>query len=208
MGKLIDLTGQRFGRWTVLSRAESNKWRATRWLCQCDCGKTKIVVGSSLRRGLSLSCGCLHDELAIQLFTTHGGIKSRLYKIYHNMKSRCCNKMNPDYHHYGGRGITICDEWLYSFAKFREWALQSGYNEKLTVDRIDVNGAYSPENCRWVTMKVQQNNKRNGRTITFQGETHTISEWADITGISYYTLHSRISKLNWSVERALTEKVH
>lgn len=207
MGKFIDLTGQRFGRWTVLCLAEPNKWRTTRWLCQCDCGKLKVVVGTSLRRGKSQSCGCLHNEFVKQLFTTHGSRHSRLYSIFRNMKDRCYNRMNRVYCHYGGRGITICEEWLKDFSRFKNWALQSGYNDKLTIDRIDVNGPYSPENCRWVTMKVQQNNKRNGRTITFQGETHTVSEWADITGIPYYTLHSRIAKLNWPVERALTEKV-
>lgn len=208
MGKLINLTGQRFGRWTVLYQVEPNRWRTTRWLCQCDCGKQSVVVGTSLRSGISYSCGCLRNELAKQRFTVHGSRRSRLYKIFHNMKNRCYNKENPNYHHYGGRGITICEEWMQDFSSFKEWALKSGYNDKLTIDRVDVNGPYSPDNCRWVTMKVQQNNKRNGNTITFHGETHTISEWADITGIPYYTLHSRISKLNWPVERALTEKVH
>jgi hypothetical protein len=208
MDKLIDLTGQRFGRWTVLRRVESSKWRATKWLCQCDCGNQSVVVGTSLRRGESQSCGCLRNEMARQRFTTHGGRSSRLYRIYHEMKDRCYNKSSPCYHYYGGRGITICEEWLQDFSRFRAWALQSGYNDKLTIDRVDTNGSYSPKNCRWVTMKVQNNNKRNGRYLTFRGETHTVSEWADITGIPYYTLHSRIVKLNWSIERALTEKVH
>lgn len=209
MSKFIDLTGQRFGRWTVLSRAQNMPYsRRSGWLCQCDCGTKKVVDGVSLRRGVTQSCGCLHAEKARQRFTTHGGRRSRLYRIYHEMKTRCYCESNPDYPQYGGRGITICKEWLQDFSRFKEWALQSGYDTGLTIDRMDVNASYSPENCRWVTMKVQNNNKRNNHYLTFQGETHTVSEWADITGIPYNTLYSRIAKLGWPVDRALTEKVH
>ena len=207
MAELIDLTGQRFGRLVVIREGERTPQRRIKWLCQCDCGSQVVVDGVSLRRGVSQSCGCLRAELAKRKFTTHGGRSSRIYKIFHDAKQRCYNQSNPDYQHYGGRGIAICEAWLQDFAIFQDWALQSGYHTGLTLDRMDVDGPYSPENCRWVSMKVQQNNKRNNHRITFRGETHSISEWADITGIPYYTLHSRIVKLNWSVAKALTEPV-
>lgn len=126
--------------------------------------------------------------------------------IWDSMKKRCCNPNEPAYKNYGGRGIKVCNEWLNSFFAFREWATENGYSDDLSIDRIDVNGNYCPENCRWVDAKTQCNNRRNNHAITFMGETHTISEWSKITGIHQDVILYRI-KAGWDVERALTEKV-
>lgn len=155
--KVKDLTGQRFGRWTVLERGE-NIGRATAWKCKCDCGTIKNVNGNSLKQGGTLSCGCL----AVDASYKHGMYKSRLNKEYRGIKQRCYNPKNTRYEYYGGRGIKICDEWLgkEGFANFMNWSLENGYNDKLTLDRIEVDKSYSPSNCRWVDMKVQARNRR------------------------------------------------
>lgn len=164
MGQLKDLTGQRFGHLTVLERAEKGKFSGAYWLCRCDCGAEKIIRGLTLKNGRTQSCGCLQKEVASQLCTKmrnkHGGHGSRLYRIWKNMHSRCYNANVGNYSYYGGRGITICNEWLNDFSAFRAWALSHGYQDDLTIDRIDVNGNYYPDNCRWVTMKEQNANQR------------------------------------------------
>ena len=136
----------------------------------------------------------------------HGGVGTRLYRIYRNMIERCYYANNDHYARYGGRGISVCDEWQRSFASFRAWAMATGYSDKLTLDRIDYNGNYEPENCRWLSMKEQSNNKRNNRYVEYNGEVHTVSEWADIIGVKYPTLAARLGRLGWSVERALTTR--
>lgn len=164
MGRLIDLTGQRFGRLTVVSRAENDKNKNPRWLCRCDCGHQTIVLGHLLRNGNTQSCGCLsheqHSALMKEMNKVHEWTGTRLYRIWGAMKSRCYNPKQRNYKHYGGRGITICDEWLYDFVAFRDWALANGYCEDLTIDRIDNDKGYSPDNCRWTTMKEQRLNQR------------------------------------------------
>ena len=134
----------------------------------------------------------------------HGWRHTRLYNTWDDMKKRCFNQNCPNYKWYGARGITMCDEWCNSFVCFRDWALSSGYNDELTIDRVDVNGNYDPNNCRWVTIKEQANNKRTNRYLTFQGETHTITEWAQKLNVNRKTMWDRIARLGWSVERALT----
>lgn len=134
----------------------------------------------------------------------HDVINTRIYRIWGNMVNRCSNENNPNYHSYGGRGIKVCDEWL-SFPEFYKWALESGYDKSLTIDRIDNDDGYYPENCRWATVDQQANNKRSNKFITYNGETHTIAEWAKILGVKYKALHSRLS-LGWTVERAFTQE--
>lgn len=135
---------------------------------------------------------------------THGLRYTRIYRIWCNMKRRCYNKNDKSYKAYGGRGITVCDEWKFDFLSFYNWAIESGYNDKLTIDRINVNGNYEPCNCRWLDSKSQCNNKSNNHFITFNGETHTMKQWAEKMGISYQTLAQRINKYKWSIERAIT----
>lgn len=136
----------------------------------------------------------------------HGMRGTRLYNIWRSMRQRCYNPKTINYHNYGGRGITVCEEWRNDFMNFYQWAMSTGYSDGLTIDRKDTDGNYEPSNCKWATYKQQSNNKRNSKYIEFRGESRTISEWADIVGISYKVIWSRI-KSGWSVEDALTRKV-
>ena len=198
MGKFIDLTGQKFGRLEVIERAE-NKGGQTMWRCRCECGKDHIVNGYFLTSGQSRSCGCYRNDLNIK----HGMHGARLYEIWKGMKQRCSNPRHKSYQTYGARGITVCDEWN-DFQAFYEWAISHGYSDNLEIERRDNTKGYSPDNCRWATRKEQMNNTRQNRNITYNNETHTIKQWAEIMGISYNTLYQRLAR-GWSIERALTE---
>ena len=174
------------------------------WNCVCECGKVFIANGKEIRSGHTLSCGCLKVERTISAHTTHGESASRLYKIYAGMKDRCYNKNNKRYDIYGQKGIKICDEWLNSYEAFRDWAMSNGYKEDLTIDRINSNGNYCPDNCRWTTAEVQANNTSRNHLLTYDGETKTMSQWAKEVGLSYYTLRNRINCLGWNVDKSLT----
>ena len=210
MGKYVDLTGQRFGRLIVIKRADNSKDNRAKWLCKCDCGNEKNIVGKSLRKMKTQSCGRLQKEQAKMVNTKHGMRYTKLNKTWNSMKQRCNNSNCKQYKNYGGRGIKVCDEWLdkeNGFINFYDWSMNNGYQDNLTIDRIDVNGNYEPSNCRWANMKQQSNNRRDNHNITYNNETHTIAEWSEILNINRYTLYYRINKSNMSIEEALTKKV-
>lgn len=166
MGNLIDHTGQRFGRLVVIELKGFEKGGQATWLCRCDCGNQSVVIGSNLRRGTTTSCGCLRDELRI----VHGKYHTRLHNVWKLMKRRCSNPNDKRYHRYGGRGIDVCDEWRNDFGAFYAWATANGYDEnakygECTLDRIDNDKGYSPDNCRWVDIKTQNNNRSPKRRV-------------------------------------------
>ena len=204
---LIDIAGQRFGRLTVVSRGERHgKYTGAYWLCKCDCGAMVTVPGSRLRCGETRSCGCLHrDMMKKDPEEKHTG--TRLYRIWQGMKRRTMTATNPRYEDYGGRGITVCPEWRDSFEAFRDWALANGYRDDLTIDREDNDGPYCPENCRWASYLVQGNNTRRNRRIEYNGEVHTLTEWAAIKGMKVQTLANRLNEYGWPIEKALTTPV-
>lgn len=212
MGKpLIDLTGMQFGRLTVLKRVEKplgSKETGAFWLCKCSCGHDIVVYGNKLRSGHTKSCGCYRRDTSIIVDTKHGMKNTRLYRVWKHMKARCLNPNDKRYKDYGGRGIQICDDWKNDFASFYKWAVSNGYNNNLSIERIDVNGNYCPENCKWIKMAEQAWNKRNSYKLTLNGETHCISEWAQITGIPVTTLTARIKENGWDVEKALTTPIN
>ena len=205
MGNITNLVGRRFGRLIVIELYDVDKTRDKRWKCRCDCGSETLVRGSKLRNGRTKSCGCLRKE-AKGADLKHGASHTRLYRIYSGMKDRCLSKNDAAYQDYGGRGITICDEWLNSFDAFRDWALSNGYRYDLTIDRIENDGSYSPENCRWTTRKVQANNQRSNHIIEYNGEKKTVAQWSEITGIRHDTLLYRL-KRNWPIEKVLFHPV-
>lgn len=203
MAELINLNGERFGRLTVISRSGSDRRGEALWVCKCDCGERAIIRGNKLRTGHTKSCGCLSKEVSGKTHRKHGMEGTRLYNIWINMKSRCKYEGNLEFKDYGGRGITFCKEWE-SFEPFMKWALENGYECTLSIDRIDNERNYEPSNCRWSDACTQQNNKRNNHRLTVDGETHTIGEWATITGIKYDTIERRINAYGWKEKEAVS----
>ena len=204
-----DIAGLKFERLTAIERQGQNKHGHSLWLCKCDCGKTTIVDITSLTRGNTKSCGCLNQEVRLSGCNRrkHGGCGTRLYRIWKVVKNRCLNPNTPDYKKwYGGRGITICEEWKNNFEAFRDWAMANGYNDTLSIDRIDENGNYCPENCRWATATTQARNTRQVVPITYKGETHCLPEWAEILNIPCGVLRERKSK-GWTIERMFEQPV-
>jgi hypothetical protein len=198
-GKLHnDLTGQTFTFLTVIRRSEdhgSGKKPVVKWECRCVCGKIVIIKSDSLLSGHTKSCGCQKIK--------HGlSNKERLYQTWKNMRRRCFDPKNKRWNQYGGRGITICPEWN-DYSIFREWATANGYNDNLTIDRIEVNGNYCPGNCRWVDMKIQANNVSRNHIIEYQGKKMTMSEFANYLGISYSALQHRIER-GWDISKIVS----
>lgn len=182
-----NLAGKKFGRLTVIEKSEKRKNKII-WICKCDCGEIVSVPGESLKSGNTKSCGCYKSYVIANRNRTHNKTSTRIYTIWRAAKQRCYYEKDKRYRDYGGRGITICDEWLHNFQAFYDWAMANGYRDDLTIERKDVNGNYEPGNCEWITRERQANNKRNSRVIEYDGEQHTLSEWSRITGINHKTI--------------------
>lgn len=188
-----DLANQRFGRLLVIRKSDDEiqkKSSSIMWHCVCDCKKEKDVRSSDLLNGRTQSCGCLHKEI----ISTHKLPQDRLYKVWIDMRSRCNNPKIKCYKNYGGRGIKICSEWD-KYENFEKWSKNNGYSETLTIDRIDVNGNYEPNNCRWLTKKEQENNRRNNIFDYYNGQKTTLSQLAEILNIRFarvsYLYHNK-----------------
>lgn len=192
--KKLDLTDMKFGKLTVLYEDKSQKYERVHWICKCDCGNIISVSRNELRDGHTKSCGCL--KLKNNGLTTRANYRdNRLYNIWRGIKKRCTLPSDKDYKNYGGRGIQICNEWLNSYIAFHDWAINNGYSEELTIDRIDYDGNYEPSNCRWVTMKEQNNNKRSNVFFTYNGKTKSMSKWCDEFGVSYEKIKNKYETL-------------
>lgn len=205
---LDNLIGKRFERLVVKERAEDavspSGRRRVRWLCECDCGNEIIAYPDNLKGGKTKSCGCYQNDMNRKRFATHGMTNTHIYGIWSSMKARCFNKNATAYKDYGGRGVVMCDEWKNDFESFYQWALSSGYEQGLSIDRIDNDKNYCPENCRWVTSDVQASNRRSNRNITYSGETHTVTEWAQKFNKNPKTIFNRIYS-GWDCIDAITK---
>lgn len=202
MSRAVDLTGMRFGRLSVISKATKNGRVA--WVCKCDCGNETTPLTNCLLKGRVKSCGCLNREEIGNRVRKHGQYKTRLYKIWGNMIQRCSNPKNDSYHLYGEKGIYVCEGWK-DFATFRNWATENGYADNLSIDRIDNSKGYSPDNCRWATPQEQTDNRDCTINVSYNGKTQTIKRWAEETGIAYKKLLWRINN-GWTIEKTLTTK--
>ena len=201
--------GKRFGRLLVIEEFYKkdhkvhNLWYAR---CKCDCGNEREVYKYSLTaKSPTTSCGCRLKEIHENRFhTKHNMGNTSLYNRWVGMKGRCYNSNNKKYKNYGARGIQVCGEWLDSFENFYSWAIQNGYNDRLTLDRIDVNRDYEPNNCRWVDMITQENNRTNNRIVHYNGNEYTLFDLSQISKVGYKTLHQRIYQYNWDIDKAVT----
>lgn len=213
--KKLQLTGQRFGRLVVIGEATPSDptpggtQSRMRWLCRCDCGVERVVLRASLTSGNTKSCGCYRVEEGIKkgkATKKHGGYvgnyPSPEWYTWSSMKSRCTNPKNPGYKHYGGRGITICERW----ASFENFLADMGKrpSDELSLDRIDVNGPYAPDNCRWATVKQQTRNTRRSVFVEFRGETKTVAEWCEIVGLCRNEYEARTKKGRMAPQEALS----
>lgn len=206
--RVMDLTGQRFGRLTVIG-LHPTETRKTFWYCQCDCGNYKVVRADSLRSGAVKSCGCLKKEQDEENLVKGYGRRTnlergykvagtRLYYIWQGMRGRCYDKNNKRYERYGGRGITVCDEWNKDYAVFHKWAMENGYAENLTIDRINNDGNYEPSNCRWSTSKEQSCNRTTNVLVKIGNATKALSEWCEIFELDYKMVSARYHRDNFT----------
>lgn len=190
---LKDITGQRFGSLTVKKYLGRSKW-----LCVCDCGKETEATTSHIRSGHTKSCGCRRVYVTGEVHRKHGETKSRLYCVWQKMRSRCRRTSDKSFDRYGGRGIQVCEEWARSFEAFAKWAHENGYAENLSIDRIDNDKGYSPDNCRWTDSTEQANNRRSNRLITHNGQTKTLAQWAREKGVRPRTIARRLDRWKWT----------
>jgi hypothetical protein len=205
MGQFVDLTGKKFTRLLVIEKSGHDHEGKILWKCLCDCGNIKITAGKYLKNGDTKSCGCYNIDKVIernkQTKKQNGESTTRLYQTWHNMISRCEKGWGKDKNWYKDRGIIVCLEW-HNFNNFRKWALNSGYSNELMIDRINNDGNYESENCRWVTPKVQANNKRNNRKITIDGITKNLRDWAEEYNLNPLTIQSRL-RYGWEGKKLL-----
>ena len=199
MKPVRDMTGFVCNTLTVIRREGTANGQAA-WLCHCSCGRERVYSGGNLRM-LSARCTCDGGQIR------HGMTKEPLYQVWNAMKARCSQENYKSYDRYGGRGITVCQEWVHDFLAFRSWAQLNGWQAGLEIDRIDNDGGYTPENCRCVTSRENCRNKSNNVVLELNGERHTIVEWAEQLGVRKGLIAERLSRLGWSVERALTTPV-
>lgn len=207
--KVKNLIGQRFGRLLVTNEAAKRRTKGgtsvRMWICKCDCGNITILSTGNLTSGNTKSCGCYKKDRNSQVFTKHKKTGTKLYRVWSNIKDRCLRENANQYRDYGGRGIVMCDEWKNDFQVFYDWAISNGYKEGLTIERIDVNGNYCPENCTWIPREQQSKNRRNCHYIFYKGETKTLSEWSRILHVDRECVRNWEKKLG-SGEKAI-EKV-
>lgn len=211
MAEPLNLVGQRFGRLLVTEYLGIARTRSghtySQFKCLCDCGNETVKPGKGLHSGKINSCGCLRIEVTRKRATHHGLSNTKLYDVWQSMRKRCNNPADPAYHNYGARGIGYDKSWD-DYIVFYKWACETGYipDAGLTLERIDVNKGYCPENCCWVDMKAQSNNKRNNRRYTMDGTTHTLTEWCEIYNVPFSRVSARIDDLGWSFEDALKKE--
>lgn len=208
MAEVINLIGQKFGRWTVVARANNDKGGRARWICKCNCGNIKTVDGYSLRCGGSKSCGCLLRQIASEISVTHGHARlrnvSKIYRTWQGVLKRCTNPNDTHYKYYGRRGITVCERWR----KFENFLKDMGEcPDGHSIDRIDNDGNYCKENCRWATKTEQMRNMSTNHLITFRNKTQCLIAWSKELNINRMTLYNRVTRLKWPIEKALTTPV-
>jgi hypothetical protein len=202
MRKDVVSIGKRFSRYTVIATAGRNTANQFMYHCVCDCGNKRIVSGYQLVDGLSKSCGCLAAEHRKKANTSHNMTNTKIYQMWAGMKARCYNKKRDGYKNYGGRGIKVCASWKKSFEQFFQ-DMKNGYSEGLTIDRIDNDGNYCPENCRWVTRKENYLNSSRIKHITIKGVTKPLYEWLSIYGRLRWVYANRVYKYGWTPEKAI-----
>ncbi len=198
-----DLSGRRYGRWTVISEGQPRyhgKSRIIYWTCRCDCGVIREVCGNTLKNGDSTSCGCFHNEVTGRINRRHGKTGSRVYRIWQNMLNRCRREKDEFWHCYGGRGITVCERWKVFENFLDDMGEPPG---GLSLERIDSNGPYSPENCRWASMKEQQRNRRNNHLLCLNGKSQCLSAWAEELGMKVNVIQMRLAH-GWPFDEALS----
>lgn len=203
MARLIDYTGQKIGKLTVVERVDGKKYSNARWLCQCECGNHVIVPSNEIKK--RYACPKCNRTTSSEKLKRHGETRTRLFRTWTHMRQRCINPNDRAYSRYGGRGISVCDEWQ-KYENFRDWALSHGYDSALTLDRIDNNGNYEPLNCRWATNKEQCNNRRTNRIVTIDGITKNLKQWADFLGIPSYVIRTRLHR-GYGEQEAITTPV-
>ena len=191
-----NLSGKKFGRLTVLDLDHTDWNNISFWRCLCDCGNEVVVRSTSLKNGMSKSCGCYKREVTIKRMKKHGLCDHPLYVVWTDMKRRCHNETDPAWVNYGGRGIYVCDEWISDFENFYEWAINNGWEAGLTLDREDNDDGYTPWNCRFVDRRIQSNNRRSNRLIRYGDEIHSVAQWSDILDVDYFRLINRINRGN------------